>query len=134
MPGLCDLKQVTVENDCYVPVGLSQAIVYNGIAYVSGQTAYNEAGEFEGGDFAQQADRSFRNLKKVLENAGTSLENVIKVSIYLKDMEKSFATVVGLRKKYFTEPYPADTICEIKALWRPDVLFEIEAIAAVPSS
>lgn len=129
-----NLKQVTIENDCYVPVGISQAIVHNGIVYVSGQTAYNEAGEFEGGDFEQQADRSFRNLKRVLEAAGTGLENVIKVSIFLKDMQASFATVVKLRKTYFTPPYPADTICEIKALWRPDVLFEIEAIAALPTT
>ena len=82
-------------------------------------------------DFEQQADRAFRNLGRALEAAGSSLGHVAKVTIYLTSMD-NFARVVELRRQWFRAPYPADTIVEVSALYSPDAMIEIEAIALAP--
>jgi 2-iminobutanoate/2-iminopropanoate deaminase len=64
----------------------------------------------------------------VLEAGGSSLERVVKVTIFLTDMA-NFSKIVELRGKWFTPPYPADTIVEVRSLYRPEVEIEIEAIA-----
>jgi reactive intermediate/imine deaminase len=98
----------------------------------SGQVAINSHGGLVGvGDFAAQAQQVFRNLADVLE-AGSSLAQVVKVTIYLTDMSH-FPDVVELRRQYFTPPYPADTIVEVRALALPELMIEIEAIAIVGS-
>ena len=56
------------------------------------------------------------------------MENVIKVTIFLKDMS-NFNKIVDLRREYFTSPYPADSIVEISSLYSADALIETEAIA-----
>ncbi len=66
--------------------------------------------------------------QQVLRAGGSSLENVIKVTIFLRDMS-NFPKIVELRGRYFTPPYPADTIVEVTSLYSPDALLEIEAIA-----
>jgi enamine deaminase RidA (YjgF/YER057c/UK114 family) len=64
----------------------------------------------------------------VLRAGGSCLANVIKVTIFLRDMS-NFSKIVELRGRYFTPPYPADTIVEVTSLYSPDALIEIEAIA-----
>ncbi len=66
--------------------------------------------------------------QQVLRAGGSSLENVIKVTIFLRDMS-NFPKIVELRGRYFTPPYPADTIVEVTSLYSPEALLEIEAIA-----
>jgi enamine deaminase RidA (YjgF/YER057c/UK114 family) len=61
---------------------------------------------------------------------GSSLKNVIKVTIFVTDMGH-FDDVVALRREFFGAPYPADTIAQIQALYDPAAMIEIEAIAAV---
>jgi 2-iminobutanoate/2-iminopropanoate deaminase len=70
------------------------------------------------------------NLQRVLHAGGSSLANVIKVTIFLRDMS-NFLKIVELRRRYFMPPYPADTIVEVASLYSPDALIEIEAIAVV---
>ena len=57
------------------------------------------------------------------------MKRVVKVTIFLTDMATNFPKIVELRKKWFTPPYPADTIVEVKSLYLPEVEIEIEAIA-----
>jgi enamine deaminase RidA (YjgF/YER057c/UK114 family) len=78
-----------------------------------------------------QAEQAFSNLKRALEAAGSSLKDIVRVSIYLTDMKSCFEKVVALRRKYFTEPYPADTLLEVKGLYSPEAMIEIEAIGLV---
>ena len=80
------------------------------------------------GDFDAQAAQVFANLERVLRAGGSSLANVIKVTIFLRDMS-NFPKIVELRGHYFTPPYPANTIVEVSSLYSPDALIEIEAIA-----
>jgi reactive intermediate/imine deaminase len=101
------------------------------LIFLSGEAAINEGGEIVGvNDFDAQAEQTFRNMKRVLEAAGSGLEKIIKVTIYLTDM-KNFPKILQLRERWFKKPYPADTIVEVKALGLPELMIEIEAIALV---
>lgn len=80
------------------------------------------------GDFGRQADQAFRNLDRALRAGGSSFESVAKVTIYLTDM-KHFAQVVDQRRRWFSKPYPADTIVQVSGLYSPEAMIEIEAIA-----
>lgn len=68
------------------------------------------------------------NLSEVLEAAGSGLDRIIKVTIYLTDMAR-FPEIVTLRERYFSAPYPADTIVEVSSLALPELEIEIEATA-----
>ena len=123
------ITQIQVTPDTYKPYRLAQGYRAGDFLFISGQTTLDEAGQLVGiGDFDEQAERTFQNLEKVLKAGGSSLQNVIKVTILLRDMG-NFNKVVALRGKYFTAPYPADTILEVSSLFSPDALIEIEATA-----
>jgi 2-iminobutanoate/2-iminopropanoate deaminase len=123
------MEQVRTDPDPYAPYLLSQAMRVGELVFVSGQVGIDDAGELVSvDDFDAQADQAFRNLSRVLEAAGSGLDRVVKVTIFLTDM-RNFSKIVDLRRKWFTPPYPADTICEVRSLYRPEVQLEIEAIA-----
>jgi len=123
------LKRVDTTPDVYEPYLLSQAIRMGDVLYVSGQAGYGDDGKIVEGGFRAQGEQAFSNLRRVLEAGGSSLENVAKVTIFLTDMTY-FKEIVELRRRHFSEPYPADTIVEVKALYTPEAMIEIEAIAA----
>ncbi|NSL91131.1 RidA family protein [Chitinophaga solisilvae] len=123
------ISQIQITPDPYKPFRLAQGYRAGDMLYISGQTAVDDNGQLTGiGDFDKQAAKAFENLEKVLKAGGSSLKNVIKVTIMLRDM-KNFSKIVELRGRYFTAPYPADTILEVSSLFSPDALIEIEAIA-----
>jgi 2-iminobutanoate/2-iminopropanoate deaminase len=126
------LEQVHTRPDPYAPYLLSQAIRVGGFLFVSGQAGYGEDGAIVAkGDFERQADQAFRNLERALVAGGSRMEQVVKVTIFLTSM-RHFQQIVALRRKWFVPPYPADTIVEISALYSPDAMIEIEAIALAP--
>lgn len=123
------MQRIQTHPDPFEPFALSQAIAVDDWIFVSGQAALDGNGQIVGGgDFRQQACAAFENLCAVLKAANTGLEDVVKVTIFMTDM-RYFPDVVELRKQYFTPPYPADSIVEVKALAMPELMFEIEAIA-----
>jgi reactive intermediate/imine deaminase len=124
-----DMRQIETDPDPYAPYLLSQAIRVGDLLFVSGQVGIDDAGELVALDFDAQADQAFRNLGRVLEAGGSSLDRVVKVTIFLTDMAANFPKVVELRRRFFTPPYPADTIVEVRSLYRPEVEIEIEAVA-----
>jgi 2-iminobutanoate/2-iminopropanoate deaminase len=125
-----NIQQVATDPDPYAPYLLSQGIRIGDLLLVSGQVGIDGSGELVSlDDFEAQADQAFRNLSTVLEAGGSSLDRVAKVTIFLTDMAANFPKVVELRRKWFTPPYPADTIVEVRSLYRPEVMLEIEAIA-----
>ena len=124
-----NVDQIRIDPDPYEPYRLSQGFRVGDILFISGQTGIDETGELVGiGDFDAQAEQTFRNLARVLEAGGSSLKDVVKVTIFLTDMTK-FPKIVELRGTWFTPPYPADTIVQVQSLYRPEVEIEIEAIA-----
>jgi reactive intermediate/imine deaminase len=130
-----NIQQVETDPDPYAPYLLSQAIRLGELVLVSGQVGIDEAGELVSlDDFETQADQAFRNLARVLEAGGSGMDRVAKVTIFLTDMAANFAKVVELRRKWFSPPYPADTIVEVGSLYRPEVMLEIEAIAVAATA
>ena len=128
-----EIERVTAQPDWYEPYRISLGIRLGDLLFVSGQAAVTGEGETVGaGDFDAQAEQVFRNLSKVLENGGSSLADVVKVTIFLTDMA-NFGKIVRLRERHFTRPYPADTIVEVSALASPEWLIEGEAIAVARS-
>ncbi|MGC6512399.1 MAG: RidA family protein [Parvibaculales bacterium] len=125
------ITQVKTDPDPFEAFNLSQAISYGDLVFVSGQAALDLDGNIVGaGNFDLQAKTAFENLKTVLEAAGSSMSQVLKVTIYMKDMSQ-FPKIIALREAYFTKPYPADTIVEVSSLALPELEFEIEAVAAL---
>jgi 2-iminobutanoate/2-iminopropanoate deaminase len=126
--------RIGAEPDWYEPYAISLGIRVGNLVYVSGQAAVDERGETVGGDdFDAQARQVFANLATVLGNAGSGLEHVIKVTIFVTDMSV-IEQVIALRREFFTRPYPADTIAQVVSLARPEWQIEIEAVAVVPDS
>lgn len=127
-------EQVHTTPDPYAPYLLSQAIRAGDLLYVSGQAAVGDDGGIVApGDFDRQADRAMRNLQRVLIAGSSSLGSIVKVTIFLTSMSH-FPKIVELRRKWFTAPYPADTIVEVAALYSPDAMIEIEAVAVVDAA
>lgn len=125
------LQQVKITPDPYEAFNLSQGIQVGNLLFISGQTAINELGHLVGiNDFDAQAEYAFKNLSKVLKAGNSALQNVVKVTIYLRDMS-NFDKIIKLRDQYFSKPYPADTLVEVSSLFSPDALIEIDAIAVV---
>lgn len=94
----------------------SQAIRVGDTVYVSGQIPLDpDSGELVGGDIRAQIDRVFRNLAAVAEAAGTSLQNAVKVTVYLTDLTH-FATVNEVMEEHFDEPYPARAALGVASL------------------
>ena len=126
---MTDVEQIRLDPDPYEPFRLSQGFRVGDLVIVSGQAAIDQDGHIVGvGDFDAQAEQVFGNLTRVLEAAGSGLDRVVKVTIYLTDMG-NFPKIVDLRGTWFTPPYTADTIVEVSALALPGLEIEIEAIA-----
>ena len=108
----------------------SQAVVMNGFAFLSGQIAIDPStNQLMEGDIAAQTARVIENLKGVLEACGSSLEQVVKTTVFLKDMGE-FAKMNEVYGRYFSSNAPARATVEAARLPR-DVRVEIECIAAV---
>ena len=106
----------------------SQAVLSNGFAFLSGQIPLDPAtGQVIDGDIAAQTERVFENLKAVLEACGSSLAQVVKTTVFLKDMGE-FAAMNAVYGRYFPENPPARATVEAARLPR-DVRVEIECVA-----
>ncbi len=108
----------------------SQAVRAGNFLYTSGQIPINpETGEIVEGDTAKQTEQVLKNLKAVLEAGGATLENVVKTTVFLKDMA-DFAVMNEVYARYFTENQPARSAVQAARLPK-DVGVEIEAVAVL---
>lgn len=105
----------------------SQAVEVNGIIYTSGVIPVNPGtGMIVGSTAAEQAEQAFINLRNLVEASGSSMENVIKTVVFIKNMD-DFTAINEIYSKYFPAPYPARSCVEVARLPK-DVLIEVEAI------
>ena len=107
----------------------SQAIIANGFIFVSGQTPMDPSGNVIPGSAAEQTEQAFKNLRAILEAAGSSMDKVIRCGVFLKNMA-DFAAMNEVYGRHFQKPYPARTTIEAARLPK-DVLVEIDVIAVV---
>jgi reactive intermediate/imine deaminase len=105
----------------------SQAVRSGATVYLSGQSPLDPArGQLVDGDISVQARRAFDNLKAVCEAAGGSLDDVVRIGLYLVDLGQ-FAQINAVMADYFTAPYPARSTVEVSGLPRGAV-FEVDAV------
>ncbi len=125
-------KQVISTADAPAAIGpYSQAIRAGNMLFVSGQIPLNpQTGEMVGTTAAEQARQVLNNLKAVLQAAGTSLDNVVKTTIFLTDLTQ-FAEVNAVYAEFFPQNPPARSTIQVSALPR-GAQVEIEAIAIIP--
>ena len=106
----------------------SQGVEAGGTVYVSGQIPIDPAtGAFAGEDIVSQTRQSLTNIKNILAQAGLGMENVVKTTVLLSDME-NFTAMNEVYAEFFTQPYPARAAFQAARLPK-DALVEIEAIA-----
>jgi reactive intermediate/imine deaminase len=101
------------------------------IVFVSGQTALSGEGQLIGeGDFEAQTRQVFENLRTVLDQAGASLEDIVKFTVFLTDIGK-VREYGRIKADYISGPQPASTAIGVTGLALPGMMIEVEAIAAV---
>ncbi len=106
----------------------SQGIVDGDTVYVSGQGPIDpESGEIIDGDIQDETRRTMENISAVLEAAGTSLDNVVKATVFVQDMD-DYGAINEVYEGYLNEPYPARSAVQIEDL-PVDIGVEIEVIA-----
>ena len=99
------------------------------MVFVSGQVARNAQGETVGkGDIEAQTRQVLENVKSVLAAGGATMDDVVKVTVFVTDVG-DYAAIHKVRGEYFKTDYPASTMVEVKALVNRDLMIEIEAIA-----
>lgn len=123
------MKKVIVTPDAPKAIGpYSQAIKANGFVFVSGQLPIIPAtGTIEATDVTGQTDQALKNLKAILSEAGCTLNDVVKNTVFLSDIA-NFAGMNEVYKQYFTENFPARSAFAVKDL-PLGALVEIESIA-----
>ena len=108
----------------------SQAIQVGNLVYTSGQIPIDPAtGSFVEGGIKEQTRQSLNNIKAILEEAGLTLSNVVKTTVFLADMN-DFADMNAIYAEFFAEPYPARSAVAVKTLPK-GALVEIEVVAEV---
>ncbi|MHB1004617.1 MAG: RidA family protein [Chloroflexota bacterium] len=130
------MPKTTIQSES-VPVPTtpySQAIRSGDLLFLAGQVAVDRAGALVGkGDATAQTRQVMENIKSLVEAAGGTLDDVVKITLFVTDMA-ILPQLLEVRKQYLRPPYPASTAVQVVALANPDFLVEIEATAMLGSS
>lgn len=125
--------------DWSIPVPFSQGWKCGDFIFVGGQISADERGRTIGvGDIAEQTRNVFRNIQRVLAEAGADMRDVVKFNTYYRfegtgDVEREFwEEMTRVRLEFFEEPGPVGTAVRVAGFAFPDLLIEVEAIAYVP--
>src|SRR5262250_701367 len=104
------------------------------LVFLSGMTSRRADGSIAGiGDIEAQTRQVCENLKAAVEEAGGTLDDIVRVDVYVRNMEH-FDAIHKVRREYFKAPAPASTMVEICKMTSPDYLIEINAIAVLPGA
>ncbi|CAG2113102.1 unnamed protein product [Medioppia subpectinata] len=125
-------KQEVVSASAPAPIGtFSQAIRHGNTVYLSGQVGWDvKTNRLVTESFEAQLDQLLRNVKSVVESAGGSLEDIVKLNLFILDY-KNFSTINKMFERYFSKPYPARTCVGVVSLpLGADI--EIEGIVQLP--
>lgn len=123
---------VDIETTFYKELPFASAVRVSGpLLFTAGMTARDDDGEIVGaGDMARQFEQVFLRLSQVASAAGTSFDHMVKVTIFVTDIERAYADPNQWRS-YFSGR-PASTLVEVSSLKGPEVLVEVEAIFEIP--
>jgi len=123
------MRKVIRTSDAPQPRGVySQAIVADGFVFVAGQACVNpQTNEYEFGDIQEETRRTLQNIRAILEAAGSSMKDVVRVGVFLADI-KDFAAMNEVYKQFFPEDQPARTTVGVQL---PRIKVEIDCVARV---
>src|SRR5208337_4393339 len=123
------MRKVVRTPNAPLPRGVySQAIVADGLVFVAGQACVNpQTNELEFGDIQAETRRTLQNIRAILEAAGSSLKDVVRVGVFLADMN-DFAAMNEIYKQFFAEDQPARTTVGAQL---PKIKIENDCIARV---
>ncbi len=120
---------ISVDPDPLAPYAIAPGWRVGDLLFLSGQAAIDGQGAIVGiGDLEAQLAQTMANIDRVLAAGGSDRGRIVKVTIYLTDMT-NFPAIVAARRRYFSPPYPADTIVEVRALALPELMVEIDVVA-----
>ncbi|GHB34990.1 enamine deaminase RidA [Streptomyces xanthochromogenes] len=124
--------RVSAEPDWYESAGISLGVRVGNLVFTSGQAPIDAQGATVGvGDFETQARQALANLSTVLTNAGSSLAEVVKATVFVTDIAKQ-DVFARLRAEHFPDkPHLAESFVEVSSLANPEWMIEIEAIGLV---
>jgi enamine deaminase RidA (YjgF/YER057c/UK114 family) len=114
-----------------MPAAMSQAVRCGDMVMVAGVVAYDEEGNLVGGDDPRaQADQCFRNIERLLNAAGATMDDLVEVTCFLGDLAYLEA-YLGARTAAFSHEHPPATTTIVAAQARPELLVEVKAIAVI---
>jgi len=120
---------IAIDPDPLAAYAISPGWQAGGLLFLSGQAAIDDTGAVIGaGDFEAQLAQTFANIDRILAAGGSERSKIVKVTIYLTDIA-NFPAIVAARHRYFSAPWPADTVVEVRALALPELMVEIDVIA-----
>lgn len=121
-------RKIAIDPDPLDPYRISAGFVVGDLVFLSGQGAIDDSGNvIHVGDFRAQFERTLTNIDAVLARVGSSIERVVKATIYVTDMA-NHTDIVDLRQRW-GRPYPADSVVEVSALAVPELLVEVDVVA-----
>ena len=128
-------KTILLSSDVAVPADIMSqgvAVPAGRMVFASGQVARGVDGALVGrGDIRAQTRKTLENLQAVLAEAGATMDDVVKVTVFVTNLAEHFSVIHEVRSEFFSSDYPASTLVEISRLVDPAMLIEIEAIAVV---
>ena len=126
------MKRVIAPGNLHRPFGYAHGVQVDKTLYISGQIPLDmELNSVGKNDIAAQTEQVYGNLQKVLEGAGGTMRNIVMLNIYCTDLEAFDKHTRSIRKKYFGDYYPATTAVEVRRLYRPEYMIEVEAVAVL---
>ena len=129
-------KTILQSDSVAVPRGIMSqgvAVPAGRMIFASGQVAREVDGQLVGrGDIRAQTRKTLQNLQAVLAEAGATMDDVVKVTVFVTNLSEHFAAIHEIRAEFFASAYPASTLVEVSQLVDPEMLIEIEAIAVTP--
>jgi 2-iminobutanoate/2-iminopropanoate deaminase len=127
-------KEIITSEKLSKPLGIySQAVKAEGkrLLFISGMTARDKEGNIVGkGDMRAQTRQVLENIKAVLDKAGATFDQIVKVTVFITDMSR-FQEIHEVRAQYFKKDYPASTMVQVSGLVSPEMMIEIEAVAVL---
>ena len=121
------MKELVVSKDFFITDDFSQSYKVGNLLFVSGITARNKKGEIIETDFEAQTVRIFKNIELILKEAGATLDDIIKFTVYLKGMN-NVQLFREIRNRFCSVPRPASTAIEVTGLV-PGAIVEVEVVA-----
>ena len=110
---------------------LVQAVIQRGWVFVSGMPPVDREGQTVGDEISTQTEQVLQNIKAIVEAAGTSMERVVRTTVFYTHRE-DYAALDVVYRRYFRPPYPSRSALIVAGLVRPEWRIEIDAIAALP--